>query len=391
MQPLEGITVISLEVAVAAPFASRQLADLGARVIKIERPGAGDFAREYDHKANGLSSHFAWTNRSKESLTLNLKNEAGKKILEQLLLKADVFIHNLSPGAVDRLGFSNERLRKDYPQLIVCLISGYGSTGPYRNKKAYDLLIQAEAGLLSITGTADTPSKAGISVADIAGGMYAYSGILTALLARHRTGSGTVIEVSLLEALGEWMGFPAFYALGGSAPQRNAASHASIAPYGPFTSGDGGVVVLGVQNEPEWHRFCEFVLLQPSLASDQRFRDNTNRVNNRAKMQEIIGDIFSQLSRDEIVSRLDKAKIANAELRTIEAFIKHPQLAARQRWQEVDSEVGLLPTLLPPVALSGVDPVIAPIPALGEHTNRILAELGYNSAKIAQLHLDQVV
>jgi itaconate CoA-transferase len=391
MQPLAGITVISLEVAVAAPFASRQLADLGARVIKIERPGTGDFARGYDAKANGLSSHFAWTNRSKESLTLNLKNESGKKILEQLLRKADVFIHNLSPGAVDRLGFSSGRLRTDYPQLIICIISGYGSTGPYRNKKAYDLLIQAEAGLLSITGTADTPSKAGISVADIAAGMYAYSGILTALLAQQKTGCGTVIEVSLLEALGEWMGFPAYYSLGGSAPQRNAASHASIAPYGPFTAGDGGVVVLGVQNEREWRRFCDIVLLQPLLASDHRFIDNSQRVNNRSAMQEIIEEIFSQLSRDEIVSRLDQAKIANAELRTVEAFLNHPQLADRQRWREVDSEMGVLPALLPPAVISGVEPVFEPIPALGEHTDKILAELGHDSAVRAQLHLDQVV
>jgi itaconate CoA-transferase len=391
MQPLAGITVVSLEVAVAAPFASRQLADLGARVIKVERPEAGDFARGYDNKAHGLSSHFVWTNRSKESLTLNLKSDAGREILELLLAPADVFIHNLAPGAVDRLGFSTKRLRTDYPELIICAISGFGTTGPYRDKKAYDLLIQAEAGLLSITGTAETPSKAGISVADIAAGMYAYSGILTALLARHQTGSGTMIEVSMLEALGEWMGFPTYYALGGSSPRRNGASHASIAPYGPFSTGDGNVVILGIQNETEWQRFCEIVLQTPALAADERFTGNAQRVAHRAEMQEIIKVIFSQLPQDEIVSRLEQAKIANAEMRTIETFLDHPQLAARQRWREVASQVGMLPALLPPATMSDVEPVFDPIPAVGEHTEKILAELGYDSTAIAKLHAEHVL
>lgn len=391
MRPLAGITVVSLEVAVAAPFATRQLADLGARIIKVERPGAGDFARGYDKKARGLSSHFVWTNRSKESLTLNLKSGAGREILERLLAKADVFIHNLAPGAVDRLGFATERLRTDYPELIICAISGYGTTGPYRDKKAYDLLIQAEAGLLSITGTAETPSKVGISVADIAAGMYAYSGILTALLARHQTGSGTMIEVSMLEALGEWMGFPMYYAFGGSSPRRNGASHASIAPYGPFATGDGGVVILGIQNEAEWQRFCDIVLQRPALTTDERFSGNAQRVAHRAEMQEIIEFVFSQLSQDEIVSRLEQAKIANAEMQTIETFLDHPQLTARQRWRKVASPAGMLPALLPPATMSGVEPVFDPIPALGEHTEKILAELGYDSAGIAQLRADHVL
>jgi itaconate CoA-transferase len=391
MRPLAGITVVSLEVAVAAPFASRQLADLGARVIKIERPEAGDFARGYDKEARGLSSHFAWTNRSKESLTLNLKSDAGKEILEQLLARADVFLHNLAPGAVDRLGFGAERLQADYPPLIVCAISGYGASGPYRDKKAYDLLIQAEAGLLSITGTPETPSKVGISVADIAAGMYAYSGILTALLARHQTGTGTIIEVSMLEALGEWMGFPANYALGGTAPRRNGANHASIAPYGPFATGDGGVVLLGVQNEREWRRFCEIVLQRPSLATDARFMGNAQRVAHRADMQALIEGIFSQLTKDEIVSRLEQAKIANAEMRTVQMFLEHPQLAARRRWREVSSPVGKLPALLPPVTMSGVEPVFDPIPALGEHTESILAELGYDPTDIARLQASHVL
>jgi itaconate CoA-transferase len=391
MQPLAGITVISLEVAIAAPFASRQLADLGARVIKIERPVGGDFARGYDRKARGLSSHFVWTNRSKESLTLNLKHDAGRKILEQLLAKADVFLHNLSPGAVARLGFGAERLRDQYPQLIICHISGYGTTGPYRHKKAYDLLIQAETGVLSITGTADNPSKVGISVADIAVGMYAYSGILTALFARHQTRQGTVIEVSMLEALGEWMGFPVYYTLGGTPPHRNGASHATIAPYGLFATGDGHVIVLGIQNEPEWQRFCEVVLERPSLAQDERFAGNAQRVANRRPLQVEIDAVFGQLERDEIIARLERAKIANAEMRSVPAFMEHPQLAARQRWQTVGSPVGPLPALLPPATIAGVEPALNPIPALGEHTEAILAELGYDAVEIAELRTSHVI
>ena len=391
MQPLAGITVIALELAIAAPFASRQLADLGARVIKIERLTGGDFARGHDKKAHGMSSHFVWANRSKESLTLNLKHQAGQKILGQLLAQADVLLHNLAPGAVDRLGFSSERLRADYPRLIICGISGYGTSGPYRDKKAYDLLIQAETGLLSITGSAAAPAKAGLPVADIAAGMYAYSGILTALLARHQTGQGTVIEVSMLEALGEWMGFPTYYALGGTAPPRSGANHAAIAPYGLFETGDGHMVILGVQNEREWARFCETVLEQPSLATDERFADNDGRVAHRPALREIIETIFSRLSQAEIVSRLERAKIAQAEMRTMTDFLDHPQLAARHRWREVASPVGALPALLPPATITEVEPVFDPIPALGQHTEKILAELGYDAAEIANLRAEQVV
>lgn len=391
MQPLAGITVVSLEVAVAGPFASRQLADLGARVIKIERPEVGDFARGYDKKARGLSSHFVWTNRGKESLTLNLKSKAGRRILDQLLVKSDVFLHNLSPGAVERLGFAASRLRRDYPRLIICSISGYGASGPYRQKRAYDLLIQAEAGLLSITGTAETPSKVGIAVADIAAGMYAYSGILTALLARHQTGSGTAIEVSMLEALGEWMGFPVNYTLGGAPPRRNGASHAAIAPYGPFATGDGGAVILGVQNEREWQRFCDIVLQEPSLALDERFAGNAQRVANRGEMQQIIEAHFGQLTRAEVISRLEQAGIANAEMRSINEFLDHPQLKARQRWRKVGSPAGLIPALLPPATISDVEPIFNPIPALGEHTESILTELEYDATTIAQLRADGVV
>ena len=391
MQPLAGLTVVSLEVAVAAPFAARQLADLGARVIKIERPFVGDFARGYDDKAHGLSSHFVWTNRAKESLTLDVKQASGQKILEQLLAKADVFLHNLAPGAVERLGFGAERLQQAYPQLIICTISGYGATGPYRDKKAYDLLIQAEAGLLSITGTAETPAKAGISVADIAAGMYAYSGILTALLARHQTGKGQVIEVSMLEALAEWMGFPAYYALGGTPPQRNGASHAAIAPYGPFATGDGGAVVLGIQNEREWQRFCTIVLACPELANDPRFAGNGLRVTNRPALHEAIDAVFGQLTVAEVIALLEVAEIANGEMRTMLGLLDHPQLAARHRWREVASPVGNLPALLPAATLSAVDPRFDPIPALGEQTDSILTELGYDGAAITQLRTEQVV
>ncbi|MFN8489508.1 MAG: CaiB/BaiF CoA-transferase family protein [Caldilineaceae bacterium] len=391
MQPLAGITVVSLEVAIAAPFASRHLADLGARVIKIERPQVGDFARAYDSKAYGLASHFVWVNRSKESLTLDLKQAAGCKILEQLLAQADVFLHNAAPGAVDRLGFTAERLRQAYPRLIICSISGYGTTGPYRDKKAYDLLLQAEAGVLSITGTADTPAKAGIPVADIAAGMYAYSGILTALLARQQSGQGQVIEVSLLEALAEWMGYPLYYTLGGAPPPRTGASHPVIAPYGPFATGDGGTIVLGIQNEREWQQFCQIVLQRPELASDERFNGNAQRVANRPALHEAIDAVFAKLTVDEVTARLEQAGIANGELRTVQGLMEHPQLAARQRWREVDSPVGKLPALLPAATLSDVEARFAAIPALGEHTEAILTELGYNATGIAQLRTEQVI
>jgi crotonobetainyl-CoA:carnitine CoA-transferase CaiB-like acyl-CoA transferase len=391
MQPLAGITVASMEVAVAAPFAARQLADLGARVIKIERPEVGDFARGYDDKAHGLASHFVWTNRSKESLTLDLKQAAGAKILEQLLAKADIFLHNAAPGAVDRLGFAAERLHRAYPRLIVCSISGYGTTGPYRDKKAYDLLLQAEAGLLSITGTAETPVKAGISIADIAAGMYAYSGILAALLARERTGQGQVIEVSMLEALAEWMGYPLYYTLGGSPPARNGASHAAIAPYGPFATGDGGTIVLGIQNEREWRHFCQIVLQRPELADDERFNSNWQRVTHRQALHQAIDERFAHLTVGEVMARLGQAGIANGEMRSVQGLLEHPQLAARQRWRQVDSPVGRLPALLPAATFSEVEPRFDPIPALGQHTEAILRELGYDAASIEQLCAEKVV
>lgn len=385
MLPLEGITVVSLEQAVAAPFATRQLADLGARVIKVERPRVGDFARGYDATVRGMSSHFIWLNRSKQSLTLDLKQEPAKLVLRRLLEKADVFVQNLAPGAVERLGFGAAHLRKEYPRLIVCNLSGYGSTGPYRDKKAYDLLVQAEAGLISITGTEQTPSKVGISVADIACGMYAYSGILTALLVRARTGEGMALETSLLDSLSEWMGYAAYYTLyGGTAPARTGASHATIAPYGPSQSADGKAVYLGLQNEREWKRFCHEVLRKPELASDPLFDSNAKRVQNRQRLDQAMHEVFGKLTAEEITARLEAAQIANARMNTVQEFLEHPQLHARKRWAQVDSPVGPLQALLPPVTMENVQPVLNAVPALGDSTDAILAELKFDAETIAE-------
>ena len=388
--PLAGITVISLEQAVAVPFATRQLADLGARVIKIERPDVGDFARGYDTTVRGLASHFVWLNRSKESLTLDLKRPEARDVLERLIARADVFVQNLAPGAVDRMGLGAETLRARHPRLIVCGLTGYGSTGPYAGKKAYDLLVQSEAGLLSITGTPDTPSKVGLSIADIAGGMYAYSGILTALLQRHQTGQGTVLDVSLLEALGEWMGYAMYYTMGGTPPARTGASHATIAPYGPYSTSDGQVI-FGIQNNREWEAFAAGVLLRPDLVADGRFQSNQLRVQHREAMDVEIHRTLGTLSTAEAVTRLDAAQIANARLNSMEQFIDHPQLAGRQSWRQVDSPSGPIPALVPPVRLAGVAPVMDPIPALGQHSAAILAELGFDADTIARWQRERVI
>ena len=387
MRPLDGVTVLSLEQAVAAPFATRQLADLGARVIKIERPGVGDFARSYDTTVRGESSHFVWLNRSKESLTLDVKHPEAREVLERLLDRTDVFVQNLAPGATGRLGLSSAALRGAYPRLIVCEVSGYGSSGPYRDRKAYDLLVQAEAGLLSITGTADEPVKVGISVADIAAGMYAYSGILTALLMRNRTNEGTVVEVSMLEALGEWMSYPFYYGIyGGRAPQRSGARHAVIAPYGPFAGGDGDVVYLGIQNEREWRMFCVGVLRRPELVKDPRYVSNALRVEHRAALDAEIERIFGDLTTSEILERLQTANIASAQLRTVHQFAEHPQLEARGRWHEVQTPVGLIRALVPPATIDGASPVMGPVPALGADTDAVLAELGFDDRAVAAWH-----
>jgi itaconate CoA-transferase len=384
MLPLQGITVIAVEQAVAAPFASRQLADLGARVIKIERPGVGDFARSYDTTVKGLASHFVWTNRSKESLTLDLKRPEAADVLTRLVARADVFMHNLAPGAVNRLGFGSESLRQRYRRLITCEISGYGSSGPYRDKKAYDLLVQSEAGLVSITGTGDTPSKVGISIADIAAGMYAFSGVLAALLRRQQTGEGSRVDVSMFDALAEWMGYPAYFTeYGGTAPVRSGARHASIAPYGPFLAGDGQPVYLGLQNEREWARFCADVLQRPELADDARFASNSARVAHQEALDNAITQAFSGLSAVDVAARLDAAGIANARMNSMREFLDHPQLAARDRWRTVASPAGPLRALVPPASLDDMEPAMGAIPALGEHTDAILGELGYDAATIA--------
>ena len=391
-RPLDGVTVVALEQAVAVPFTTRQLADLGARVIKIERPGVGDFARGYDTTVNGLSSHFVWLNRSKESVTLDLKQTEAREILTRLLTKADVFVQNLAPGAADRLGLGADALRATDPRLIVCGVSGYGATGPYRDKKAYDLLVQAESGLVAITGTPETPVKVAISVADIAAGMYAYSGILTALYRRERTGEGASIEVSMLEALAEWMGFPMYFtAYGGTAPPRSGARHSAIAPYGPFTGSDGEVVFLGVQNEREWVAFCTTVLGQPHLATDGRFTSNAKRVDQIDALHEAIDAVFSGLPAARITERLDQAKVAHARLRSVEQLVAHPQLEARRRWWGVDTPSGSIRALAPPATMGGVEPRMDPVPAVGEHTRAILAELGYHGETISAWRERRVV
>ena len=387
MLPLSGITVVTLEHAIAAPFATRQLADLGARVIKVERPGSGDFARAYDSRARGLASHFVWTNRSKESLTLDVKQPGARAVLEQLILEqADVLVQNLAPGAAARLGLDYATLAARKPGLIVCDISGYGNDGPYRDKKAYDLLIQSEAGFLSVTGTPEQECKGGPSVADIAAGMYAYTNILAALLERGRTGKGRHIDISMLEALGEWMGFPMYYAMDGAAPPpRTGASHATIYPYGPFPAGDGSSVMLGLQNEREWQVFCDKVLLQPELALDARFASNAARVARRDELRALIVAAFAALDGAEVVRRLETAQIANARVNTMHDFWAHPQLAARQRWTEVDTPVGPMPALLPPGCANAAATRMDAVPALGAHSATILQELGYDAAAIADL------
>ncbi|MEG0315285.1 MAG: CaiB/BaiF CoA-transferase family protein [Comamonas sp.] len=386
IRPLDGITVISLEHAVAAPFCTRQLADLGARVIKVERPGSGDFARGYDQRVNGQSSHFTWINRSKQSLALDVKQPLAKSALLELLKTADVLVQNLAPGAAARMGLSYEVLKTHNPQLIVCDISGYGADGPYRDKKAYDLLIQSEAGFLSVTGTPDTPSKSGISVADIAAGMYAYTNILAALMLRGKTSKGSHIDVSMLEAMGEWMGYPMYYAYDGAPPPpRTGASHASIYPYGPFQAGDGKTVMLGLQNEREWKAFCDTVLLQPDIAIDARFDSNAQRNANRAALQTVIVETFAALTAPQVVARLEAAGIANARVNDMADLWQHPQLQARERWRTVATPAGDVPALLPPGVNSAFDYRMEPVPAVGQHNAAILAELGWSAEQAAAL------
>jgi len=390
--PLDGITVVSLEQAVAAPFATRQLADLGARVIKVERPGVGDFARHYDESVHGESSYFVWLNRSKESLTLDIKSPKGLDVLGALLERADVFVQNLAPSSARRLGLGADDLQRRYPSLVVCDISGYGNRGPWAERRAYDLLVQSEAGLVSVTGTPEEVAKVGISVADIAGGMYAFTGILTALYQRATTGRATAVEVSLFDAMSEWMGAPAYYAMySGRQPPRLGAHHATIAPYGPFQTGDGGSVMLGVQSEREWSSFCEIVLEDSRIAADERFTSNSVRVENRDALNQIIGQRFEGLDTASVRELLARAQVASAELNSMASYLEHPVLAERDRWREVDTPGGAIRALLPPVIQRGVEPHMGPVPALGQHTAPILRQLGYAVDDIDGLRAEGVV
>jgi itaconate CoA-transferase len=392
MRPLDGITVVALEQAVAAPFATRQLADLGARIIKIERPEVGDFARDYDQTVNGLSAYFVWLNRSKESITLDVKHPHASEILARLIANSDVFIQNLAPGAAARLKLDATTLLARHPRLIVCDVSGYGDSGPYAHKKAYDLLIQSEAGLLSVTGTPETQTKVGVSLVDISAGMYAYSGILTALYQREKTGHGTRVEVTMFEALAEWMSHPLNYThFGGTAPRRSGSDHATIVPYGRFKCGDGAYVMLGIQNEREWVKFCTGVLAMPELATDDRYNNNTKRNERRAEVIALIEGVFSAMTAAQVVNKLDAADIANARINTPEEVWEHAQLKARDRWREIDSPAGRLPTLLPPTTMSGFEARLDAVPAIGEHTDRILSDVGYSAAEIARLRENQAV
>ena len=390
LPPLDGITVVTLEQAVAAPFATRQLADLGARVIKIERPDGGDFARGYDASVKGLSAHFVWLNRSKESLTLDLKQAAAGDVLQRLLARADVFVQNLAPGAADRLGLG-AALRARYPRLIVCNVSGYGTSGPYAAKKAYDLLVQGEVGVVSITGTEETPCRVGLSIADIAAGMYAYTAVLTGLLRRGATGAGMTIDLSLFDALAEWMGFPLYHtAYTGEELRRSGPNHMSIAPYGPFRTADGHVF-LAIQNAREWGRFCADVLGRGEIADDERFRTNERRVQHRAALHALIEDVFARLPLEDVIRRLEGAQIAYARMNSVGEFLDHPQLASRGRWTEIGSEAGPLRALRPPVIMEGVEPVMGAVPALGEHTGAILEELGFDRETVAAWRKEAVI
>jgi formyl-CoA transferase len=390
--PLAGITVVSLEQAVAAPFATRQLADLGARVIKIERPGDGDFARRYDESVHGLSSYFVWLNRSKESLTLDIKALAGRAVLDELLGGADVFVQNLAPGAARRLGLDADALSERYPRLIVCDISGYGNDGPWADRKAYDLLVQCETGLVSLTGTPDAVARCGVSVADIAGGMYAYTGILTALYERAAFGTARAVEVSLFDSLSEWMGSPAYYArYGGRQPERVGVAHATVAPYGAYDTACGERVLLAIQNEREWTTFCEVFLGDPAIASDDRFAHNSTRVANRAALDDIIRRRCAEVETDAMLELLKSANVAHARLNTVAQYLDHPVLAERDRWRTIDTPAGTIEALLPPVKLRGVEQRMGAVPAIGEHTAAILAGLGLDLEEIEKLRANGIV
>lgn len=391
--PLSGITVVSLEQAVAAPYATRQLADLGARVIKVERPGDGDFARRYDTTVHGQSSYFVWLNRSKESLTLDLKAPRGQEILHRLLDTADVFVQNLAPGAADRLGLGVEALGERWPRLIPCTISGYGTSGPWAGRKSYDLLVQCQTGLVSLTGTAEETARVGISVADIAAGMYAFSGILTALFTRATTGMAHPVEVSLFEALAEWMGQPAYYTeYGGTQPPRLGTQHPTLAPYGAYAAADGKEVLFSIQNEREWAVLCAEFLGRADLTDDPRFATSSARVAHREELNAVVAERCARSGAGEILKDLESIGIACAGVNDVAAFLDHPVLAGRDRWRDVAVPGGATArALLPPADLAGVPARMDPVPAVGEHTEAILTELGRTDEEITALRADAVV
>ncbi|WP_322050618.1 CaiB/BaiF CoA transferase family protein [Paraburkholderia bannensis] len=380
--PLDDILVVSIEQAIAAPLASRHLADWGARVIKIERPEVGDFARQYDTVMDGLSSQFIWANRSKESLAIDIKTDEGKQALEELLKRADVFIQNLAPGAAVRQGLDAKSIVSRHPHVVACDISGYGSSGPYQKKKAYDLLVQCEAGFLSINGTPESPSKCGLSIVDIATGMYALNGILMGLHQRDKTGKGMAFEVSLFDSITEWMSYPAYYTRATKAPmQRTGARHATIAPYGPFKVGDGSTVFFGIQNEREWKSFCSKVLQNEAVAIDERFKTNSLRLQNRAELEVFIESLFAGLTSETVLARLDDAAIANGRMNDVDGLLNHAQVVERKRYRAVDTEAGPQDLFLPPVIIPGVEPIMGKVPAVGEHNEKILSELGLLSGQ----------
>lgn len=384
--PLDGFTVVSLEQAVAAPLATRHLADLGARVVKIERVDDGDFARAYDTSVRGMGSHFVWLNRGKESVALDVKSDEGLALVRELIARADVFLQNLAPGAAARLGLSAAELRASRPELVVVDMSGYGSSGPYRDRRAYDLLVQSEGGLVSITGTPEAPAKTGIPTADIAAGMYAYSGVLAALLRRGRTGEGAHIEVSMFDAIAEWMGHPLYLsAYSGEQPPRAGLSHPVIAPYDAYPTADGTEVLIGIQNDRGWVRLVTEVLGRPELAEDPEFATNAARVRNRAQVDATVAAGTKGFAAEDLVRRLDAAGIASARINGVQQLIEHPQLSERDRWRAVDTPVGPIQAILPPATFADTEARMGAVPAHGEHTAAVLAELGYEGADIASL------
>lgn len=386
MRPLDGLLVVSLEQAVSAPFATRQLADLGARVIKIERPDGGDFARGYDTAVHGMSTYLLWLNRSKESIALDIKTAEGAEILRELVARADVFVQNLAPGAAARLGFDARTLTERHPRLVAMDLSGYGGTGPQRDKKAYDLLVQSETGLVSVTGTPEVPAKTGIPTADIAAGMYGFSSVLAALFRRERTGEGAQVDVSMFDSTLEWMSHPLYLGhYGGQEPTRRPLGHTVVAPYEAYPTADGKQVLIGIQNDREWHRFAEEVLERPEFAEHPDYARNLDRVRNRHQVDALVAEWSRRLPQAEVLARLDAAAIANARLNGVREVAEHPQLVDRNRWREVDSPVGKVRALAPPFGIAGLEPRMDAVPSVGEHTDAVLAELGYDAARIAVL------